>query len=80
MKKEKVCWIEVKSHVTALKLIKTSEDAMPFKLVVAFKDGDIVLYDMDLNILCPTQRQSTNEIIRIIALSAIECLCFYKEG
>ena len=54
MKKEKVCWIEVKSHVTALKLIKTSEDTMPFKLVIAFKDGDIVLYDMDLNILCPT--------------------------
>lgn len=80
MRKEKICWVDVKSHVTALKLINCSEVEMPHKLIVAFLDGDIVLYDMDLNVLCTTTRTSYNEIIRIVSLSPVEVLCFYREG
>ena len=36
MRKERVCCVEVTSHVTALKLIKCSEGEMPFKIIAAF--------------------------------------------
>ena len=45
--KEIDCWINLKSHITALKLIKfTSKDS---KIAAAFHDFDLVLYDLDLN-------------------------------
>ena len=57
MQKTKECWIELSSQVTALKLLKTDESNYPLKLVASFADGDIVLYDLDLNSLCHTNRQ-----------------------
>ena len=56
MSKNKECWIEVQSHINCLKLIKTDDSRIPIKLVASFSDGDVCLYDLDLNVLCHTNR------------------------
>ena len=80
MRKEKICTIDVLKSVTAVKLIKCSDGMMPYKVVVAFADGEIVLYDTDLNVLFSVHRQTNNEIIKIVQLSPNEIICFQKEG
>jgi WD40 repeat protein len=56
MSKNKECWIEVQSHISCLKLIKTDDGRIPIKIVASFSDGDVCLYDLDLNVLCHTNR------------------------
>ena len=52
----------------------------PVKLVASFTDGDIVLYDTDLNVLCHTNRSDSEPILKLISLSPTEILCFQKNG
>ena len=80
MQKTKECWIEVQSHINCLKLIKTNDKMTPVKLVASFTDGDIVLYDTDLNVLCHTNRSDSEPILKLISLSPTEILCFQKNG
>lgn len=51
MRKEKVALVDVTKRVTAVKLIHCSDAMMPYKIVAAFADGEIVLYDLDLKVL-----------------------------
>lgn len=80
MRKEKVALIDVTKRITAAKKITCSDTSMPFKIVVSFADGEVVLYDLDLKLLFSVQRHTLCEIIKIVQLSPGELLCFYKEG
>ena len=52
MKKTCDMWLETSSYMTNLKLLKTNDKMQPAKLIASFADGDIVLYSVDLNVLC----------------------------
>ena len=80
MSKSKECWIEVQFHINCLKLLKTNDKSTPVKLVASFSDGDICLYDLDLNVLCHTNRSDAYPILKLISLSSTEILCFQKNG
>jgi len=75
-----VALVDVTKRITAAKKITCSDTSMQFKIVVSFADGEIVLYDLYLNILFSVQRHTNSEIIKIVQLSPGELLCFYKEG
>ena len=76
MSKSKECWIEVQFHINCLKLLKTNDKSIPVKLVASFSDGDICLYDLDLNVLCHTNRSDAFPMLKLISLSPSEILCF----
>lgn len=56
MKKKYESWLETSSYMTNLKLLKTSDKSTPVKLIASFADGDIVLYNTELDVLCHTNR------------------------
>jgi len=80
MKKQFDCWLETSSYLTNLKLLKTNDKSMPVKLIASFTDGDIVLYSVDLTVLCHINRSNLEPVLRIISLSLTESLCFYRDG
>lgn len=80
MKKQHQCWIETASYLTNLKLLKTNDKSHPVKLIASFTDGDIVLYSIDLSVLCHINRSVQEPVLRIICLSHSESLCFYRDG
>ena len=56
MKKKHDCWLETSSYLTNLKLLKKGDKTQPAKLIASFSDGDIVLYSLELETLCHTNR------------------------
>lgn len=56
MKKSYEVWQETSSYLTNLKLLKTNDKSQPVKLIASFADGDIVLYSVDLTVLCHINR------------------------
>ena len=80
MKKQYQCWLETASYLTNLKLLKTNDKTHPVKLIASFSDGDIVLYSVDLAVLCHINRSVQEPVLRIICLSLSESLCFYRDG
>lgn len=80
MRKEKMVRVDLGKTATAAKLIKCSDTMMPVKIAVAFIDGEVALYDLELNVLFQVARQTNNEIIKLVQLSPVELICFQKEG
>jgi hypothetical protein len=81
--KEIDCWINLKSHITALKLIKFTEKDKESRIAAAFHDFDVVLYDLDLNQLVQITISNMipgDEVIKIIRTGQSEIMCFSIEG
>lgn len=73
--------IEIEHSITAMKLIKSVDEAHPIKLAAAFINGNIALYDLNLQLLKLVTLKTTNEeSIRLINSSNTEMLVFSKEG
>ena len=76
IEKKKEIWIQVTSHLTCMKLLRSEDKSRPCKIVAAFSDGDIVLYDNELNVICHTNRQTQDNVIKVLSLSQEESLLF----
>lgn len=68
-------------QVTALKLLKSADEASPLKLATALLSGTVVLLDLNLTRLKWVQLKVVNEeIISLVNLSAADFMAFTKEG
>ena len=67
--------------MTAMKLLKTIEEAHKVKVACGFANGVVTVYDINLNALKSVGTKVLNEeVIQLINLSNTEFLSFTKEG
>ena len=79
--KQQDCFIPLSEPVTALKLLRTLDESLKFKLAAGFATGTLTLYDLALNPLKSITLKTPNEeVIQILNLSNTELLAFTKEG
>jgi len=73
--------VPMEQQVSAMKLLKSTDEANPLKLGVSLINGSVVLLDLNLVRLKQTQLKVVNEeIIQLINLSNNEFMAFTKEG